>query len=215
MFAPAASSILRLIPFTMAGLAMFFVGCTATGSSRIPAAKFGLFPWSRQPAATAASQPTKKPRRTAQYNWRDEKVPGRRSISIKLSEQRAYFLKGNTVIGETDISTGRAGYATPPGNYRVIQKHQDHRSTLYGDFVDRHGNVVQSNADLTKQRAPKGTRFLGAKMPYFLRFYAGYGLHAGYLPGRPASHGCVRLPLVMAQRFYENAPLGTPVAVLP
>jgi lipoprotein-anchoring transpeptidase ErfK/SrfK len=50
-------------------------------------------------------------------------------------------------------------------------------------------------------------------MPFFLRFVGGYGLHAGYVPDYPASHGCVRLPSVMAERFYHNSQVGTPVIV--
>ena len=50
-------------------------------------------------------------------------------------------------------------------------------------------------------------------MPYFLRFNGGIGMHAGFLPGFPASHGCVRMPAQMAERFFQHAPLGTPVTV--
>jgi lipoprotein-anchoring transpeptidase ErfK/SrfK len=51
-------------------------------------------------------------------------------------------------------------------------------------------------------------------MPYFLRFHGGYGLHAGFLPGFPASHGCVRMPERMAQIFFANSSQGTPVRVV-
>jgi lipoprotein-anchoring transpeptidase ErfK/SrfK len=50
-------------------------------------------------------------------------------------------------------------------------------------------------------------------MPYFLRIQGGTGLHAGYLPGYPASHGCVRLPEGMALKFFEDASVGTPVEI--
>ena len=136
-------------------------------------------------------------------------------IKIGLSAQRATFYKGKHLVGETDISSGRDGFDTPPGRYHVIQKDKDHRSTLYGEFVDGSGQVVKSNVDITKQSPPEGATFLGAKMPYFLRFRAGYGLHAGLLPGHRASHGCVRLPLVMAEHFFNNSSVGTPVVVEP
>lgn len=211
MFASVASSLKKLSPLALAGVAIFLTSCSSSDFSRFRQPWLGLVP-AAKPGEVAPSQ---KRQRAPKYNWNDEQVAGRASITIDLAEQRAYFLRGNTVVGESDISTGRSGYDTPPGDYRVIQKDKNHRSTLYGDFVDGDGDVVQANADLTKQRTPRGLKFLGAKMPYFLRFYEGYGLHAGHLPGRPASHGCVRLPLIMAERFYENAPLGTPVAVLP
>jgi lipoprotein-anchoring transpeptidase ErfK/SrfK len=50
-------------------------------------------------------------------------------------------------------------------------------------------------------------------MPYFLRVKEGLGMHAGYLPGYPASDDCIRLPKEMAVHFFQNAPVGTPVAI--
>jgi lipoprotein-anchoring transpeptidase ErfK/SrfK len=70
------------------------------------------------------------------------------------------------------------------------------------------------NVDVTRDHPDPGTHFMGARMPYFLRFSGGAGLHAGYLPGFPDSHGCVRLPDNMARLFFENAPSGTPVRVV-
>ena len=96
----------------------------------------------------------------------------------------------------------------------MLQKDKDHVSTLYGEFVDEvSGEVVKSNVDVSKESPPEGTLFEGAKMPYFLRIREGYGLHAGRLPGRRASHGCIRLPRSMAEHFFNNAESGTPVVV--
>jgi hypothetical protein len=66
---------------------------------------------------------------------------------------------------------------------------------------------------VTKDRRPRGAVFRGAPMPYFLRIHGSIGMHAGYLPGYPASHGCIRLPKQMAVRFYRNAAIGTPVVI--
>lgn len=169
-------------------------GCVGTG----PAAK--------KPVAVRKAQPAPKPN-----FWNGDKVAGSPKIVIALKEQRAYFYKGKKLVGETVVSTGRTGFDTPAGKYRVIQKDKDHSSTLYGDFVDEHGTVVKSNVDSTKDRPPEGTSFQGAKMPYFLRFYSGYGLHAGRVPGHRASHGCVRLPAEMAAHFFDNVQTGTQV----
>ena len=54
---------------------------------------------------------------------------------------------------------------------------------------------------------------MDSNMPYFMRIHGGIGMHAGYLPGYPASHGCIRLPKEMAVHFFENAKVGTPVTV--
>lgn len=147
--------------------------------------------------------------------WKGDGVPGAPRIVIDLGEQRAFFYKGKRLVGDTIVSTGRSGYSTPTGNYRVIQKDKDHSSSLYGDFVDAGGNVVKANVASHKDRAPAGSVFRGAKMPYFLRFYSGYGLHAGRVPGHRASHGCVRLPHDMAAHFFNSAQWGTPVILRP
>lgn len=149
-----------------------------------------------------------------QSYWAGEGVTGEPSILISLTEQRAHFFKGRKEVGQAHISSGKKGFRTPAGDFKVIQRDRHHVSNLYGDFVDESG-VVQGNVDITKDKVPEGATFQGAKMPFFLRFNSGIGMHAGRLPGYPASHGCVRLPRFMAEHFFENAPLGTPVAVKP
>lgn len=146
--------------------------------------------------------------------WDGDGVTGSPSITIDLREQKAFFYKGDRLVGVSLISSGREGYRTPPGNYKIIQKSRDHVSNLYGDYVDASGNVVVANVGVRRDPMPPGTTFRGAPMPYFLRFHGGYGLHAGFLPGFPASHGCVRMPERMAQIFYANVSNGTPVRVV-
>jgi len=131
-------------------------------------------------------------------------VTGRPSIKIDLANQRAYFYKGQQIVGVSVVSTGREGYNTPSGQFNVTQKDVDHISSLYGDYVDPNGGVVVQNVENGKDPKPPGTAFRGAPMPYFLRIQGGTGLHAGYLPGYPASHGCVRLPEGMALKFFEG-----------
>ncbi len=145
--------------------------------------------------------------------WSGDGVPGAPQIVVGLQEQRAFFLKGRRVVAETGVSSGRNGFETPPGKYRVIQKDEKHVSNLYGDFVGADGQVIRKNVDISKDRPPEGSVFSGAPMPYFLRFSRGFGFHAGHLPGRPASHGCIRLPEDMAKHFFENSQIGTPVRI--
>lgn len=147
--------------------------------------------------------------------WDGDGVQGSPEIVIDLSDQKAFFYKSGTLVGVTPVSTGDSAHKTPSGNFSVSQKVVDYRSGAYGDFVDSSGNVVVANVDSRTDRAPAGTRFLGAHMPHFLRFNHGIGMHAGFLPGYPASHGCVRMPDFMAEKFYEHANLGTPVRVVP
>jgi lipoprotein-anchoring transpeptidase ErfK/SrfK len=145
--------------------------------------------------------------------WDGDEATGRPSIKIDLETQRAYFYKGNQLVGVSVVSTGREGHDTPPGEFRVTDKDIDHASSLYGDYVDHSGQVVVPNVQNKKDPRPPGAVFRGAPMPYFLRIHGEIGVHAGYLPGYPASHGCIRLPEAMAVKFYEYAPIGTPVEI--
>jgi lipoprotein-anchoring transpeptidase ErfK/SrfK len=146
--------------------------------------------------------------------WDGGEAKGPPSIKVDLVDQRAYFYKGDQIVGASIVSTGREGYDTPPGQFRIRHKDIDHRSNLYGDYVDPSGLVVMPNVNVKQDPQPPGTIFRGASMPYFLRIHGGIGMHAGYLPGYPASHGCIRLPERMAVRFFQNAPVGTPVEII-
>lgn len=158
------------------------------------------------------SKSSEPPKDTISY-WEGDGVSGSPSIVIRLGEQAAYFYKGEKLVGISAISTGREGNETPKGRFKIIQKDKDHHSSLYGDYVDAQGNVVVANVDSTRDPKPKGAIYVGAPMPYFMRIYNGVGMHQGYLPGIPDSHGCIRMPRHMAQAFFANVTLGTPVTV--
>ncbi len=146
--------------------------------------------------------------------WDGYGVEGPPSVVIRLGEQRAYFYKGDELVGVSIVSTGREGYDTTTGNFKIMEKDIDHRSNLYGDYVDAvTGEVVVRNVDVKKDPKPPSTKFLGAPMPYFMRIVGGTGMHEGFLPGYAASHGCIRMPEFMAKNFYENVSVGTPVTV--
>ncbi|MGI8890394.1 MAG: L,D-transpeptidase [Chthoniobacterales bacterium] len=140
---------------------------------------------------------------------------GRSSIVISLRAQEAYLYRGKILVATSRISSGREGHRTPLGRFRVTRKDEDHRSSLYGDYVSDAGGVLVANVDTRKHRKPPHTHYVGAPMPYFLQFAPGYGLHQGYLPGEPASHGCIRMPYWKARQFYNTARVGTPVTVKP
>jgi hypothetical protein len=145
--------------------------------------------------------------------WEDEGAHGEARIVINISEQKAYFYKGKRLVGESTVSSGKKGFSTPAGHYSVVSKDKNHFSSEFGDYIDRDGKVVVSNIDVRKDRCPKGAHFDPAKMPYCMHFNGGYAMHQGYVPPFAASHGCIRLPEGMAAKFYNNAPVGTPVVV--
>jgi lipoprotein-anchoring transpeptidase ErfK/SrfK len=142
-----------------------------------------------------------------------ERHSGRTSIVVSLRAQEAYLYRGEYKTASSRISSGREGYRTPVGHFQVIRKDEDHRSSLYGDYVDDSGRVVKANVDRRRDPKPPHSHFVGASMPYFLEFSPGYGLHQGYLPGVPASHGCIRMPYWKAREFYNAARVGTPLVV--
>lgn len=145
--------------------------------------------------------------------WDGNGVSGSPRIRISLAEQKAFFYKGEQLVGVSAIATGREGFDTPPGSFKIQQKNKDHVSSKYGDYVDAAGNVVVKDVDRTKDKMPPGARYDGAKMPFFMRVNGGVGMHEGFLPGYPASHGCIRMPGFMAETFFNNVSVGTPVII--
>jgi len=145
--------------------------------------------------------------------WDGDEMSGKPSVKISLGEQRAYFYNGGKLAGISQLSTGREGLNTPIGQFAIQQKDVSHVSTKYGDYVDAGDNVVKPNVELGKDPKPPGSHFKGAPMPFFMRIHGGVGMHAGYLPGYPASHGCIRMPEFMAEEFFKSVSVGTPVMI--
>jgi lipoprotein-anchoring transpeptidase ErfK/SrfK len=196
---------MRWFPIIMATL--LFAGCGDSEKSRLANPNTSYIPTT---VGSEASQPGND---SISY-WDGDGVQGSPSIKIYLQEQRAYFYKGDQMVGVSQVSAGREGHNTPKGAYKIIQKDKDHASNLYGDYVDATGNVVQKEVELGKDPKPPGAIFQGAPMPFFMRITGGVGMHKGYLPGYPASHGCIRMPGKMAETFFNNVDLGTPVQIV-
>jgi lipoprotein-anchoring transpeptidase ErfK/SrfK len=134
------------------------------------------------------------------------------SIEIDLEQQTAYLIRGRRIVLASEISSGRSGHLTETGSFKIIEKERNHFSSLYGKIVDASGRTVVADAD-ADMRMPRGGKFLPAPMRYFMRFHEATGMHAGYLPGYPASHGCVRMPEQNAVAFFNAIEIGTPVHV--
>ena len=77
---------------------------------------------------------------------------GRPSIVVSLRAQEAYLYRGGHRTASSRISSGREGYRTPVGRFQVIRKDEDHRSSVYGDYVDDSGRVVKANVDSRRDR---------------------------------------------------------------
>jgi lipoprotein-anchoring transpeptidase ErfK/SrfK len=134
-------------------------------------------------------------------------------VIINLSDQRVLLVQHGRITLVSPIASGKPGWSTPRGNFSIFNKDIDHRSQSFGSVLDAYGRVVNSNAT-PSSHLPRGGHYQPAPMPYFMEFSRAVGMHAGYLPGYPASHGCVRMPRDLAALFFERVQIGTPVTVV-
>jgi lipoprotein-anchoring transpeptidase ErfK/SrfK len=149
------------------------------------------------------------------YSWNPNPDEPITRIEVRIGEQKVYVYQGDSIAGTSPTTTGKDGHNTPLGHYTVLAKDIDHKSNLYGLIEDKDGNLVSADAK-AGDPIPPGQVYDAADMPYYLRIREdGTGLHAGYLPGYRASHGCIRLPHAFAELLFSNVSEGTPVDVVP
>lgn len=168
-------------------------------------------------ACATTPAPPPEPEKPQLYDYRPEGLSGSPSMVINLLEQKAHIYIGGSYAGWTHVATGREGFSTPSGHYKILEKTVDKYSNLYGRTVDAYGQTVRPDADVRKHTPPPGGQFVFAPMPYWLRLtWRGIGLHAGPIPrpGEPASHGCIRLPPEMAETLFHLVEIGTPVQIV-
>lgn len=140
--------------------------------------------------------------------------PDKASVQISLAEQRGLLLLDGSIAMDFPVATGKKSHPTPTGEFTIRGKVKDYSSNLYGKIVDATGTVVVENADSRTDVPAEGTTFEGARMPYWMRLTdTGVGMHVGYVPGRPASHGCIRLKRDVAVELFELLKVGTPVVI--
>lgn len=143
--------------------------------------------------------------------------PSNAKIEISLSEQRARIYKQEgaekVLVIETQVSTGKSGHSTSPGTFKISEKLPTKQSTLYGHWVNADGVTVPSSGS-ADSRPPGGVRFVGAEMPYWMRINGGIGMHIGYVPDHPASHGCIRVPSTIQPLIFAKVGLGTEVTII-
>jgi L,D-transpeptidase catalytic domain len=148
------------------------------------------FSSAQEPAKPVASAPIDTPPsalKPGEFIWSPELAPsGPLVMVVNITEQRAYLYRNGLRIAVSTVSTGKKGKETPTGVFTILQKNKDHRSSLYND----------------------------APMPFMQRLtWDGVALHAGKLPGYPASHGCVRLPYEFSRLLFDITTFGMTVIV--
>lgn len=149
------------------------------------------------------------------HAWHDDGGSGKVAIRISLTDQIAEFERGGREIGWCYVATGKEGHGTPPGDYRIIEKIVDKYSNKYGWIEDEFGSVTNSDAK-PSDPVPKGMVYVPAPMPYWMRLTAaGIGMHGGLIPepGKPASHGCIRLPKEFVPILFDSVDLGAVVTI--
>ncbi len=140
-------------------------------------------------------------------------------IQIDLGDQRARVYQTgqgkDKLVIETQISTGKQGYHTPAGQFKVLEKAVHKESNLYGVWVDSvTGATLVKDGDSRKPPSSPNAEFRGSPMPYWLRVTpGGVGMHIGYVPTYPASHGCIRIPKQVQPLIYSKVRVGTPVTI--
>jgi len=158
-------------------------------------AEAALYYWSDSEPGVSRPDPAAQPRRpkarqkkTDALQKESAKPQGPVIISISIDQQRLRLYDANGLYAESPVSTGMRGHPTPMGVFSVIQKQKLHHSNIYS----------------------------GAPMPFMQRItWSGIAIHAGVLPGYPASHGCIRMPMAFAVKMWNWTKMGARVVVTP
>ncbi|NWK55307.1 L,D-transpeptidase family protein [Verrucomicrobiaceae bacterium N1E253] len=134
---------------------------------------------------TLSAAPT--PLKPGEFEWHPERsAKGPLLVVVSIDDQMAYVYRNGVQIARSTVSTGREGKETPTGVFTILQRKKKHESNIYK----------------------------GAKMPYMQRLtWTGIAMHAGQLPGYPASAGCIRLPYAFSQKLYSTTTNGSTVVI--
>jgi hypothetical protein len=154
-------------------------------------ALFSAAPAAAQAMASDTMVPSAEALKPGQFFWyphyQRTGSGGPVSIVISIPQQRLFAYQDGQLIAVSTVSTGSPGRETPTGEFTILQKAKFHRSNLYSN----------------------------APMPFMQRLtWDGIALHAGHLPGYPASHGCIRLPKAFAQQLFDITAMGASVSVV-
>ena len=172
---------------------------TAAGATgTISQAEAQLYYWSDSGPEFSRYEPmlSHRPRKVRRHQAKKIETPGKESgkpqgpliIAISIDKQNLRVYDANGFYAQTPVSTGMRGHSTPMGVFSVIQKHKFHHSNIYS----------------------------GAPMPYMQRItWSGVAMHAGVLPGYPASHGCIRMPMAFAVKMWGWTRMGARVVITP
>jgi hypothetical protein len=135
--------------------------------------------------------------------------PDRVVVKVSLKNQAIYVLEGQKPLLVTATSIGRSGKNTPTGHFRVLDKEETKRSSLYG-FWQKDG---ETRIGRSSQSPGPGWHYVGYPLAYWVHIFADYGFHEGPVWPVPRTNGCLHLHPNAASTFYELVRVGTPVIV--
>ena len=177
---------MRAFTTLICGAILALNACASTDRAVAPTNEYS---WGFTPKAKAATLEKFGPvrLRPGDFVWQKANVPdGPTDVVISLSSQMAYVYRGSELIAASTISSGKVGAETPVGHFPILQKRRHHKSNRYSN----------------------------APMPFMQRLtWRGVALHGGALPGYPASHGCIRLPMKFAEKLFAATKLGSNVYI--
>ncbi len=145
-----------------------------------------------------------------EYNAPAYRPTNQKNVRVKVSLQNrmVYVMEGNRALLVTPTAIGKAGHETPMGNFKAFNRIKNKRSNTYGYYVK--GDQIKPGKS---SKTPRGHRYVGFPMPYWVEFKSAYGFHAGSVWPMPRSHGCLRLHPNVAPKFFALVPAGTPINI--
>ncbi len=129
-------------------------------------------------------------------------------VKVSLQNRAVYVMEKDRPLLVTPVAIGRPETPTPMGRFTAFRKDARKRSNTYGFHVN--GSNIRPGKSAN---TPRGARYVGYPMPYWVEFKPGYGFHAGSVWPTPRSHGCLRLHQNVAPKFFSIVPQGAPIHI--
>lgn len=134
--------------------------------------------------------------------------PSNVRVKVSTNNQMVYVYEGSKILMVTPVSVGTSSTPTPKGSFRIFKKDHYHRANSHG-FAYSGSRIKKTYLN----KKPSGWSFKGTPMPYWCEFTSNYGIHAGWMKHRPCTHGCIRMHVNVAPKFFRLVKNGTPVSI--
>ena len=140
-----------------------------------------------------------------------KRATDKRNVSVKVSlkNRMIYVKEGSRTLLTTPTAIGKPDSPTPTGNFRTFNRLPRKRSNTYGFHVHSSGQIIPGK----RVNTPRGARYVGYPMPYWVEFKSGYGFHSGSVWPQPRSKGCLRIHKNVAPTFFDLVGAGVPVNI--